>query len=59
MSARLQLLDLVEEAQAVGQLTFNCTDHQKKELGQLAKNLKILEASLIDLDLMIALFNTY
>ncbi|KAF5840075.1 hypothetical protein DUNSADRAFT_17810 [Dunaliella salina] len=54
-----ELLDLVEEAQIVGQLTFNITHEQKLKLGALQRTARVLEASLIDMDEMIALFNSY
>eukprot|EP00967_Tisochrysis_lutea_P100436 scaffold149837_cov20-Tisochrysis_lutea.AAC.1 len=54
----VQLLDLVEEAQIVGQLTFNITQEQRLKLGALQRTARVLEASLIELDEMIALFNS-
>lgn len=55
----LQLLDLVEEAQATGTMTFNITPAQRTQLGRLQKAAHVLEGSLMQLDSMIALFNDY
>mmetsp|Transcript_6773 Transcript_6773/g.18176 ORF Transcript_6773/g.18176 Transcript_6773/m.18176 type:complete len:686 (+) Transcript_6773:251-2308(+) len=59
MAKNKELLDLVEEAQIVGQLTFNITQEQRLKLGALQRTARVLEASLIELDEMIALFNSY
>ena len=43
----------------MGQLTFNITNEQRSALQQLQQTARVLEASLIEMDAMIALFNSY
>lgn len=59
MKQQKELVELVEQAREVGQLTFNFTPAQKKALERLRMVVQTLEASLLRVDDMIALFNDY
>jgi hypothetical protein len=55
----LQLLDLIEESRAKGELNFSLTSSQKAAASRLKRVVDMLEASLLQLDEMTAIFNEY
>lgn len=59
LSRHVELLELVEAAQAAGHLVFNMTPAQRKSLEHLHKVTNALHLSLLQLDGMLALFNEY
>lgn len=59
LSRHVELLELVEAAQAAGHLVFNMTAGQRKALEHLHKVTNALHLSLLQLDGMLALFNEY
>jgi hypothetical protein len=59
LSRHVELLELVEAAQAAGQLNFNMTPSQRRSLEQLFRVSSALQLSLLQLDDMIALFSEY
>lgn len=59
LSRHVELLELVEAAQAAGHLVFNMTAGQRKSLERLHHVTNALQLSLLQLDDMLALFQEY
>jgi hypothetical protein len=59
VSRHADVLDLVEAAQAAGQLNFNMTAGSRIQLERLYKVTNALHLSLLRLDGQLALFNEY
>jgi hypothetical protein len=54
-----EVLLLVECAQEAGALNFNMTADQRKALERLQRSCSLLEAAIVSVDEMSALFNEY
>mmetsp|Transcript_28003 Transcript_28003/g.61450 ORF Transcript_28003/g.61450 Transcript_28003/m.61450 type:complete len:586 (+) Transcript_28003:89-1846(+) len=59
MDREKELLSLVEEAQMKGELHFNLTAAQRSTLHRLKRVSEVLQASLMQLDDMISIFNNF
>lgn len=59
LSRHVELLELVEAAQAAGVLMFNMTASQRRSLEHLQKVTNALQLSLLQIDGMLALFSEY
>jgi len=59
MAREKELLDLIEESRVKGEMNFTLTPAQRTAAQRLKRSVDLLEASLLQLDEMIAIFNEY